>query len=108
MDTTTLPRSFNDLLEQSELPVLVDFWAAWCGPCTQVAPVVAQIAREYKGKLLAVKINIDDKPYIAAQYAVQSIPTIMLFHHHTVLMREAGAMPYGTMKQAIDSALARI
>ena len=106
MNTTTLPRSFNELVEQSDRPVLVDFWAAWCGPCRMVAPVIEQIAREYKGKLLVVKINVDEKPQVSAQYSVQSIPTIMLFHRGKVLMREAGALPYGALKQSIDAALA--
>jgi len=107
MNTTALPRSFNDLVQQSELPVLVDFWAEWCSPCRMVAPVVEQIAREYRGKLLVVKINVDEKPHVSAQYSVQSIPTLMIFHRGRVLMREAGALPYGPLRQRVDQALAQ-
>lgn len=71
-----------------------------------VAPVIEQIAREYKGKLLVVKINVDEKPQVSAQYDVRSIPTIMMFHRGKVLMREAGALPYGTLKSHVDRALA--
>jgi thioredoxin len=103
----TLPSSFNDLIRDSDLPVLVDFWAEWCGPCHAVAPVIEQIAREYKGRLRVVKVNIDQKPQVAQQFQVQSIPTIMLFHRGAALMRELGAQPYGSLKQRIDSAMAR-
>jgi thioredoxin len=106
MSTTQLPKSFNDLIRDSDLPVLVDFWATWCGPCRMVAPVIEQIAREYKGKLHVVKIDVDQKPQISAQYGIQSIPTIMMFHRGQELMRQSGALPYGTLKQAIDRAIA--
>ena len=102
MDTSTLPRSFNDLITQSELPVLVDFWAEWCGPCHMLAPTIEQIARDYKGKLLVVKINVDEKPQISRQYGIQSIPTVMIFHRGKTLMQQSGALPYETLKQMID------
>ncbi len=103
--TATLPRSFNDLITQSETPVLVDFWAAWCGPCRTLAPTIEQIARDYKGKLLVVKINVDEKPQVSAQYNVRSIPTIMMFHRGKTLMRQEGALPYETLKQMIDRSI---
>jgi thioredoxin len=106
MNATTLPKSFNDLVNESDLPVLVDFWAEWCGPCRMVAPVIEQIAREYKGKLRVVKIDVDNKPEISAQYGVQSIPTIMMFNRGKVVMRQTGALPYNALKQAIDKAMA--
>ena len=100
-----LPKSFNDLIQQSELPVLVDFWAEWCGPCKMVSPVVEQLAREYKGRLLTVKINVDQKQHIAAQYKISSIPTIMLFHQGQVLMRQTGALPYSALKSQLEKHL---
>jgi thioredoxin len=101
-----LPKSLSDLIEQSEQPVLVDFWAEWCGPCHTVAPVIAQIAREYKGRLVVVKVNVDQKPAIAAQYQIQSIPTIMIFKGGRSLARQSGALPYGALKQMGDGAIA--
>jgi len=96
-----LPKSLNDLIQHSDLPILVDFWAEWCGPCRIVSPVVEKIAREFKGRLLTVKVNVDKKPYIAAQYKVQSIPTIMLFHRERILLRRTGALPYETLKAEV-------
>ena len=101
--TQELPKSFNDLIQKSELPVLVDFWAEWCGPCKMVSPVIEQLAREYKGRLLTVKVNIDHKQHVAAQYNISSIPTIMLFHQGQVLMRQTGALPYSALKQQIEN-----
>jgi thioredoxin len=100
-----LPKSFNDLIQQSDRPVLVDFWAEWCGPCRMVAPTIERIAQEYKGKLLVVKINVDEKPHVANQYGIRSIPTIMLFHRGKTLMHQQGALPYDRLKHEIDRAI---
>ena len=104
----SLPPSFLKLVDESEVPVLVDFWAEWCGPCHAIAPVVKQIAGEYKGRLLVVKVNIDQKPDIAARYQIRSIPTLMIFHQGRTLMREMGALPYGAIKKAVDGALEKV
>ena len=89
-----LPRSFFDLIRVSDRPVLADFWAAWCGPCRMVAPVVARLAREQKGRLRAVKVNVDEKPAVAGRYQVTNIPTLILFWKGNVLVRITGARPY--------------
>ncbi len=96
-----LPKSFHELIQTSDIPVVVDFWAAWCGPCKTVSPALESIAKEFKGKLLVIKINVDNKPHIAAQYQIQSIPTIMMFHKGTQKMRLVGALPYEAIKQEV-------
>lgn len=96
---------WEDLLSTSSLPVLVDFWAEWCGPCRMVSPAIEQLAREFQGKLITVKVNVDKKPHIAGQYQIQSIPTIMLFKNGQPVMRLTGAHPYESLKQNIENYL---
>ncbi len=100
-----LPPSFFDLIQQSELPVVVDFWAPWCGPCRLVSPALERLAKEFKGILVVVKINVDEKQHIAGQYQIQNIPTIMMFHKGTILMRLTGALPYESIRQEVMSKL---
>lgn len=100
-----LPSKFEELITVNELPVLVDFYADWCGPCKMVSPIIAQLAKEYKGRITTVKINTEKKPHIAAKYSIQSIPTIMMFHKGQQLMRLQGAYPYEALKAEIEKAL---
>ncbi len=98
-----LPASFFELIETSSLPVLVDFWAEWCGPCKAVSPAVERLAREYRGRLLTVKINVDRKPGVAARYEVEAIPTIMLFWKGEPVMRLQGARPQEEIRSALEA-----
>ncbi len=100
-----LPKTFNELIKVSELPVVVDFWAPWCGPCKMVSPALERLAKEYKGKLMVIKINTDQKPNIAGQYQIQSIPTIMRFRKGDPVMRLVGVLPYESIKQEVDKRL---
>ncbi|MCG8570687.1 MAG: thioredoxin [Spirochaetes bacterium] len=86
-----LPNSFEQLIQTSEKPILVDFWADWCGPCKLMSPIIAEIAKEYKDKVLVIKINVDQKQSLAAKYQIQSIPTIMLFKNGHEVIRLPGA-----------------
>jgi len=97
-----LPKSFEALIQTSDRPVLVDFWAEWCGACRTVSPTVQRIASEFKGRVVTVKVNVDQKQHVAAKYKITSIPTIMLFHKGQVLIRLEGAMPYETLKAEIE------
>jgi thioredoxin 1 len=105
-DKAQLPTSLEALILESEKPVLVDFYADWCGPCKMVSPSIQRLAAEYKGRILTVKVDTDAKPALAARWNISGIPTIMLFHKGKVLMRLGGALPYAGLKAELDKALA--
>ena len=90
----------QEVLEES-LPVLVDFWAVWCGPCLRLASVIEQIAKEYKGKLKVCKLNVDDAPKTAASYEVMSIPTLAIFKNGKIVDKFVGALPKKELESAI-------
>lgn len=87
---------------KSEIPVLIDFWAEWCGPCRMVAPTVAQLAEEYAGKVKVCKVNVDNAREVAAKYGIRSIPTLMLFKGGQVKDTLVGAQPKDSLKAFLD------
>ncbi len=91
---------------KSQLPVLVDFWAPWCGPCKSIAPMIETLAKDYEGKLKVTKFNVDDNPAIPSRYAVRWIPNLMIFKEGTVKEQIVGAVPKGRLVDAIERALA--
>ncbi|HAN46522.1 MAG TPA: thioredoxin [Cyanobacteria bacterium UBA8156] len=97
--------SFETDVLQSEVPVLVDFWAPWCGPCRMVAPVVDEIAEQYAGKLKVVKLNTDDNPNVASQFGIRSIPTLMIFKGGNKVDVVVGAVPKATLANTIEKYL---
>jgi thioredoxin 1 len=92
----------SDVLEAKE-PVLVDFWAPWCGPCRQIAPMIEELSGENAGAVKIAKINIDDNPQAAQQYGVSSIPTLMLFKGGEVVERFVGVQPKARLQEALDT-----
>lgn len=95
--------TFESEVLQSPVPVLIDFWAPWCGPCRAIAPIVDQLADEYAGKLKVVKMNVDDNPRTPANYGVRGIPNLILFKDGKVEQQIVGAVPKAHLVKAIST-----
>ena len=102
MEIIVNDNSFEADVIQSDLPVLIDFWAPWCGPCRMVAPVVEALAKKYAGRLKVGKVNVDDNQEVAARYGISSIPTLLFFKGGELVERITGALPKAALKQVVD------
>lgn len=97
--------SFKQEVLESQVPVLVDFWAPWCGPCRMVAPVVDEISEQYDGQIKVVKVNTDKNPSVASQYGIRSIPTLMIFKDGQRVDMVVGAVPKTTLANTLEKYL---
>lgn len=97
--------NFDMVILQSTIPVIVDFWAPWCGPCRMVAPVLDKLASEFDGKMLVAKVNTDDNPEWAGKYGVQGIPTMLFIFGGKIIHRQVGALPEGILRDAVNQFL---
>lgn len=97
--------TFEQEVLKAELPVLVDFWAPWCGPCKAVAPVVEDLSKEYEGRLKVVKLNTDENPKTAQAYSIKGIPSLFLFKSGVVVEQVVGAVPKSTLANAVNKHL---
>ena len=96
---------FDRMLTKSDLPMVVDFWADWCGPCKMIAPILEQVAEEYKDRLILAKLDVEENQNIATQYAVRSIPTLMLFKGGDVQVQHVGMLSKGQLGQLLEGNL---
>lgn len=96
-------RTFGEEVLDSKVPVLVDFWAEWCGPCRQFSPVIESIAEDRAGRIKVVKVNVDDSPEVASKYGISSIPAVYLFDNGSVLAYSIGAKPKAVLEKEFES-----
>ena len=90
-----------DQIVNSDMPVLVDFWAEWCGPCKMIGPVVEELAKDYEGKAVVAKLNVDENPQVTARYGVRSIPTLLVFKGGQIVDKQVGAVPKSVLNQKL-------
>ena len=102
MEVVITTNNFENEVLKSDLPVLVDFWATWCGPCRMIAPVIEEIARDYEGKIKVGKVNVDEEEGLAVKFGISSIPTLLLFKGGEVVKKTLGYMPKEEVERFIN------
>ncbi|NLV47254.1 MAG: thioredoxin [Clostridiaceae bacterium] len=105
MAQTIQSSNFDEIVMKSDKPVLLDFWASWCGPCRMVAPTIDKLAQDYEGKAVVGKVNVDEENELAEQFKVMSIPTLYILKNGQVVERMIGARPYAELVEKLDKHL---
>lgn len=103
-ELTITKENFEQEVLQSNKPVLIDFWASWCGPCKMLAPTIEQLAQEYQGQYVIGKINVDDQPELSSEFGIMSIPTLMVFKEGKVVATQMGVQPKPMIEQMLKNA----
>ena len=101
----TTDSDFDNDVVKSDMPVLLDFWAEWCGPCKMIGPIVKELAGEYDGKAVIGKVNVDENPSTAAQFGIRSIPTLLFFKNGEIVDKQIGAVPKSVLSKKLEAQL---